>query len=49
VGAALEILAVSEFDPVGGGHYGGRLVGTVHVRGSMVQGIGFPDSHGNVG
>ena len=24
------------------GHYGRRLVGTVHVRGSMVQGIGFP-------
>src|SRR5207245_8052521 len=42
VGAAGLILAVSEFDPVGGGHYGGRLVGTVHVRGSMVQGIGFP-------
>src|SRR5205823_14780351 len=31
------------------GHYGRRLVGAVHVRGSMVQGIGFPYPYGIVG
>ncbi len=41
--------AVGLVGVVSSGHYGRRLVGTVHVRGSMIQGIGFPYPHGIVG